>query len=392
MRTAIVHGKIITYDCILQNSYVLIEDGIIIKIGENKPIEEVDIIIDANNQYVSPGFIDLHIHGGGGYDFMDCTLKAFNIIAETHLRNGTTTLMPTTLTGSKNQILNVLSTFKNFKNYSANNSTFLGIHLEGPYFALEHRGAQNPSYIRNPDINEIEDILIFEDYIKRWSIAPELPGALNLGNLLAKKKIIASIAHTNALYDDIVLAIRNGYNLVTHLYSAMNGVIRKNAYRYAGTIEAAFLHDELYVEIIADGKHLPTPLLQLIYKIKGPDKIALITDAMRAAGTTENRSILGSLEDGLEVLIEDGVAKLPDRTSFAGSVATANLLVKTMWKDAGINLTDVIKMMSTTPAKIAGIDDVLGTIEVNKFADIVIFDSEVNIIKVIKNGKVVHTI
>ncbi|MGC8749934.1 N-acetylglucosamine-6-phosphate deacetylase [Hydrotalea sp.] len=390
MRIAIINGNIITYNGIIKNGYVLIEDGIIIKIGENVHDEEIDIIINCNDLYVAPGFIDLHVHGGGGYDFMDETPEAFEMIACTHLKYGTTTLMPTTLTGSKEQILNILRCYKDFKKSNFRKVTFLGLHLEGPYFAMEQRGAQNPKYIRNPDIKEIENILLFEEYIKRWSIAPELPGALMLGKLLSEKKIIAAIAHTNALYDDVVLAFKNGYNLITHLYSAMNGVVRKKAYRYAGTIEAAFLNENLYVEIIADGKHLPAPLLQLVYKIKGPDKIALITDAMRAAGTEVTKSILGRLDDGVEVIIEDGVAKLPDRTSFAGSVATTNLLVKTMWKDAGIDLVDVIKMMSTTPAKIAGIDHEVGSIALNKKADLVIFDLEVNIKKVLKNGIVLE--
>lgn len=391
MRTAIVHGRIITYDGILEKGYIIIDDGIITQIGENTMSEDVDIIVDADNHYVSPGFIDLHIHGGGGFDFMDATQEAFNKVAETHLAYGTTTLMPTTLTGSKEKILDVLRAFQAFRKNNCSKVTFLGMHLEGPYFAMEQRGAQNPKHIRNPDMHEINDILLYEDNIKRWSIAPELPGALPLGKLLTEKNIIASIAHTNALYDDVVLATQYGYKLVTHLYSAMNGVIRKNAYRYAGTIEAAFLNDELYVEIIADGKHLPTPLLQLIYKIKGPDKIALITDAMRAAGTEVNTSVLGSLEDGPEVLIEDGVAKLPDKTSFAGSVATTNLLVKTMWKDTGIPLIDVIKMISTTPAKIVGINHELGSIALNKIADIVIFDEAVNIKKILKKGIVIKS-
>jgi N-acetylglucosamine-6-phosphate deacetylase len=323
---------------------------------------------------------------------MDGSVEAFTKIAETHIKYGTTTLMPTTLTGSTEQIIDVIETFGNFIKNNTTNVSFLGIHLEGPFFAMEQRGAQNPKYIRNPDINEINSILKYEKLIKRWSIAPELLGALQLGNMLNEKNIIASVAHTNALYDDIVAAVSNGYNLITHLYSAMNGVIRKNAYRYAGTIEAAYLIDDLFVEIIADGKHVPIPLLKLVYKIKGPDKIALITDAMRASGTSYTKSILGSKVDGIEVIIEDEVAKLPDKTSFAGSIATTSRLVKTMWKDAELPLSDVIKMMCTTPAKIAGIDHKLGTIEINKIADLVIFDDNVNVYKVIKNGVIVHEV
>lgn len=167
----------------------------------------------------------------------------------------------------------------------------------------------------------------------------------------------------------------------------MNGVIRRNAYRFAGTVEAAFLINNLDVEIIADGKHLLVPLLQLVYKIKGPDKIALITDAMRAAGTDAKQSRLGSINDGIDVIIEDNVAKLADKTSFAGSVATANRLVRVMWKEAGIDLVDVIKMMSTTPACIAGVQNCMGSIETGKDADIVIFDEDVTIKTVFIKGQ-----
>ena len=217
-------------------------------------------------------------------------------------------------------------------------------------------------------------------------MAPELDGALELGNLLSSQNIIASIAHTDAVYPDIVQAVSNGYSLVTHLYSAMNGVIRRNAYRQAGTVEAAFLIDSLDVEIIADGRHLPIPLLQLIYKIKGAAKIALITDAIRAAGTTETNSILGNIDDGMPVIIEDAVAKLPDRSAFAGSVATADRLVRVMWKEAGIDLSEVITMMSSTPARIAGVQDSMGSLSVGANADIVLFDDQVNIRQVFLKG------
>jgi N-acetylglucosamine-6-phosphate deacetylase len=392
MKTAIINAKIISNDTIIENGNISIENGIINGINQVLNENNFDIIVDAKNNFLSPGFIDLHIHGGGGYDFMDGSVEAFTKIAETHIKYGTTTLMPTALTDLTEQIIDVIETFGNIIKNNTTNVSFLGIHLEGPYFAMEQRGAQNPKYIRNPDIHEINSILKYEKLIKRWSIAPELLGALQLGNMLNEKNLIASVAHTNALYDDIVAAVSNGYNLITHLYSAMNGVIRKNAYRYAGTIEAAYLIDDLFVEIIADGKHVPIPLLKIVYKIKGPDKIALITDAMRASGTSYTKSILGSKVDGIEVLIEDEVAKLPDKTSFAGGIATTSRLVKTMWKDAELPLSDVIKMMCTTPAKIAGIDHKLGTIEINKIADLVIFDDNVNVYKVIKNGVIVHEV
>jgi N-acetylglucosamine-6-phosphate deacetylase len=198
------------------------------------------------------------------------------------------------------------------------------------------------------------------------------------------------VAHTDAIYEQVLEAFENGYTLITHLYSAMSGVTRRNAFRYAGVIESAYLLDGMDVEIIADGVHLPAPLLKLVYKIKGADRIALITDAMRAAGMPEGESVLGNMKNGLKVIVEDGVAKLPDRTSFAGSVATADRLVRTMVKMADVPLADAVRMITSTPARIMNVVDKKGSLVAGKDADIVLFDDEINIKMTMINGKVVY--
>jgi N-acetylglucosamine-6-phosphate deacetylase len=205
----------------------------------------------------------------------------------------------------------------------------LGLHLEGPYFSMEQRGAQDPRFIKNPDREEYMKILDYSGDIIRWTVAPELEGALEMGRELKSRGVLPSIGHSNAIYEDVQRAFENGFTHVTHLYSGMSMVRRINAYRYAGVVESAFLIDDMTVEIIADGKHLPQSLLKLIYKIKGPDRICLVTDSMRAAGMPDGEYILGSLRTDQKVVVEDGVAKLPDRSAFAGSVATADRLVKT---------------------------------------------------------------
>jgi N-acetylglucosamine-6-phosphate deacetylase len=311
---------------------------------------------------VAPGFIDIHVHGGGGYDFMDANETAFLKIAETHLQYGTTSMLPTTLTAGKDEMLKTLAAYESANKKNINGAKLLGMHLEGPYIAMNQRGAQDPQFIRDPDPAEYEAILSQYSCIKRWSAAPELKGAIAFGRYVRSKNILPAIAHTDAIYEEVLEAFNNGYTLITHLYSAMSGVTRKNAYRYAGVIESAYIIDDMDVEIIADGIHLPSPLLKLIYKIKGPDRIALITDAMRAAGTSEEESILGSIEHGLKVIVEDGVAKLPDRSSFAGSVATADRLVRTMISMAGVPITDAVKMITDTPARILGISDKKGSL------------------------------
>lgn len=388
----IINGHIITPNRIIQNGTLLINDQKIEAISEGE-VETSDYdVIDAKANYISPGFIDIHIHGGGGYDFMDGDEEAYLKIAEIHARYGTTAMSPTTLTCAKEDLLKAVDLYKSTTLKNTKGAQFIGLHLEGPYFALSQSGAQDPRYIRNPDVEEYKEVIKYgEGVIKRWSVAPELPGAVAMGKFLKSNDIIAAIAHTDAIYEEVVEAVENGYSLATHLYSAMSGVTRRNTYRYAGVIESAFLMDEMDVEIIADGIHLPPPLLKLVYKIKGPDKIALITDAMRGAGMPEGDSILGNKNTGLKVLIENGVAIMADRSSFAGSVATADRLVRTMVNMADIPLIEAVKMLSKTPATIMGVENAKGSLTVGKDADVLIFDSDINIKTTIINGNVIYT-
>lgn len=386
----ITNGTILT-------PYRLIRGGTIVIIGDtiaeisDRDIDVPDAIeIDAAGKYVAPGFIDIHIHGGGGYDFMDGSEEAFLKIAELHAQYGTTALVPTTLTSEKEDLLHTLELFEQARRNNTTGAQLLGMHLEGPYFALNQRGAQDPRYIRDPDPAEYREVMNHSSSILRWSAAPERPGAIEFGKYLRSKGILAALAHTDAVYEEVLEAFEHGYNLATHLYSAMLGVTRRNAFRYAGAVEAAFLIDEMDVEIIADGVHLPPPLLKLVYKIKGPDRTALITDAMRAAGMPPGESTLGSLKNGLRVIVEDGVAKLPDRTAFAGSVATADRLVRTMVQQADVPLLDAVRMATATPARIMGVDRQKGSLLAGKDADLIIFDENINIEITLIMGRIVY--
>lgn len=389
-RIKIFNGRIILPGKIIPNGTVLVADGKITAVEEGDIDFPGAFEIDAKGKYISPGFIDIHIHGGGGHDFMDGTTEAFLKIAEIHAKHGTTAMLPTTLTCEKNDLLLTLDAYDKADKINTTGSAFIGMHLEGPYFSINQRGAQDPKYIRDPDPAEYKEILQNYSSIKRWSAAPELKGAIEFGKYVKSKNVLVALAHTDAVYEEVLEAFQNGYSLATHFYSAMSGVTRRNAFRFAGVIEAAYLLDEMDVEIIADGAHLPAPLLQLVYKIKGPGRTALITDAMRAAGMPEGESILGGLKNGTRVIVEDGVAKLPDRTAFAGSVATADRLVRTMTDIAGISLTDTIQMITETPARIMGIQASKGSLQVGKDADILIFDEEINIQMTMVNGRVVY--
>jgi len=383
-------GCVISPSGLIRDGSVLLTDGIITEVSKGNIDAPDAVVINANGNYISPGFIDLHVHGGGGHDFMDNTIEAFLRIAETHARYGTTAMLPTTLSSSRARLLETLKTYNEAERMNKVGSQFIGMHLEGPYFALNQAGAQDPRYIRNPDPTEYREILAAYPCIKRWSAAPELPGAIEFGNYVTSQGVLAAMAHTDAVYEEALAGFENGYKLVTHLYSGMSGVTRRHAIRYAGVIEAAYLINDLDVEIIADGIHLPPPLLKLVYKIKGSERTALITDAMRAAGTNATESILGSLEDGLKVIIEDGAAKLPDRFAFAGSVATFDRLVRNMVWLAGVPLSDAVKMASATPARIMGIADKKGSIAVGMDADLVIFDEDINVQTTIAQGRVVY--
>ena len=387
--TKIYNASIITPSGFLKDGTLIIADGKIAEISAKNIVVENALEIDAKGKYVSPGFIDMHVHGGGGHDFMDNTLEAFLTVAKTHAQYGTTALMPTTLSCEKEDLLTTLAIYEQADAVDKEGADFVGIHIEGPYFAMSQKGAQDPRYIRNPNPAEYEEILAASKHIKRWSAAPELPGTIEFGRFLKQNNVLAAIAHTDAIYEEVVKAYEVGFTHATHFYSCMSGVSRRNAYRYAGVIESAYLLDDMTVEIIVDGIHLPAPLLKLIYKIKGAENTALITDAMRGAGMPEGKSVLGSLKDGLEVIIEDGVAKLPDRTAFAGSVATTDRLVRNMIKLADVPLLEAVKMASATPAKILNIQDRKGELVKGKDADIVIFDEEINIETTIVKGNVV---
>lgn len=391
-RIIIKNGKVIFPDEIKENLTLVCENGKITRIstpGEEVP-ETGAKVIDAQNRYVSPGFIDIHTHGGGGHDFMDGTVEAFLGAAETHAKHGTTVLLPTTLTSTFEELMKTFSIYKEAVKKNNKGAKFLGLHLEGPYFAYNQRGAQDPKYLRNPEPEEYLKILAASDDIVRWSLAPELPGALDFGKVLTAKNILPSIAHSDAIYEEVVDAWHAGFTHVTHLYSAMSTVSRRNAFRYAGVLEAAYLIDDMTVEIIADGVHLPKPLLQFVYKFKGPDKTALCTDSMRGAGMPDGESILGSLDNGQKVIIEDGVAKLPDRSAFAGSVATTDRLVRTMVDLAEVPLVEAVRMMTLNPARIMHIDSEKGSVKEGKDADFVIFDDHIHVSHTILEGNVIY--
>ena len=390
MKTLIKNGRVITPEATI-SGYVLYEDGIIKEIGAGECTCAADEVIDAQGLYVSPGFIDIHTHGAGGADFMDGTVEAFLTASKMQAAHGATLVYPTTLTSSNEVLFETFETYEKALQANTDGAAFGGLHLEGPYFNPKQAGAQDPRYLRNPDPADYMEILSRSNHIARMSFSPELEGAPELAAELSKRGIIASAGHTDASFEECDEAFKSGCSLITHFFSCTSTITRKFSYRTAGVMEYGYYQDGMAVEIIADGHHVPSSLLHMIVKVKGLDNVVLVTDSMRGAGMPEGPSILGGLADGQECIIENGVAKLMDRSGFAGSVCTADRLVRTMITIGGATMEQAVKMASANPARVMGILDNKGTLEAGKDADIVIFDDNVNVAATIVRGRKVYT-
>ncbi len=366
----------------IEQTDILIEDGKIKKIGK---IKEDCPVIDAGGLYVSPGFIDIHTHGGNGYDYMAGTLEAFVAATTLHMQHGTTSIVPTTVASDLEYTVQFLKKFDQIKDNKEIPVHLLGVHLEGPYLSLAQKGAIPAQYIKNPEKEEYLRLLSASPSIIRWTIAPELEGAYELGDELYRRGINASIGHSSAEDFQVHLAVEHGFKSVTHMYSMTSGIVRKNCYRHPGINEAAYLEDELYLEAIADGHHLPDTLLRLILKNKGYDKVILVTDSMSAAGFQDGLFYLGNPEDHHQVLIKNGVGFMPDMSSFAGSVACTDQLIRTMLK-IDVPLNEAVKMLTLNPAKLLHLDKEIGSLKVGKKADIIFFNQSIDIKQVYVDG------
>ena len=384
MVTKIKNGRLILKDGIDSQKNLYIDDSRILDVTECEI--PFDCEIDANGCYVSPGFIDIHVHGGAGYEFVDGTYEALKNAANIHATHGTTTIYPTLSAFDYNKTVTGLKAISKYKDCDEIMPNIYGAHLEGPYFSPKQSGAQDPSFIRTPDESEYNKLYeTYGDIIKRWSYAPELSGSDKFLNFLNEKNIIASAGHTDAEFEHMKAAYENGMKLITHLYSCTSTITRKSGFRILGVIETAYLYEDIDVETIADGCHLPPELLAMIYKIKGEEHMCLVTDAIRHGGMKNIES--ETCQNGnMPYIIEDGVAKLADRSAFAGSIATTDVLVRTCVKKAGISLESAVKMITEVPARIMGLET-KGKLCAGFDADIVIFDDDINIKNVFVNGK-----
>ena len=381
MLTQIINGKIHTPQGWLKNGSVIINDNKILEVSNCDLAVVGANIVDARGMYIVPGGVEIHVHGGGGRDFMEGTEDAFRTAVDAHMQHGTTSIFPTLSSSSIPMIQAAVRTTE--KLMAEKDSPVLGLHLEGHYFNMKMAGGQMPEYIKNPDPNEYIPLLEETNCIKRWDASPELPGALQFGKYVSSKGILVSVAHTQAEFEDIRAGFDAGYTHATHFYNAMPGFHKKNEYKYEGTVESIYLMDDMTVEAIADGIHVPPTILRLIYKVKGVEKTALITDALACAASDS------SVAFDPRVIIEDGVCKLADRSALAGSIATMDRLIQTMTFKAEVPLFDVCRMISETPAKIMGVYDRKGSLERGKDADILLLDKNLDVRAVWAMGKLV---
>lgn len=390
MKTVLTGGHVITAYRILEDHGLVVEDGKIIDIFSGAYTGTADQVIDVKGCYISPGFIDLHTHGGGGHDFMDGTVEAVIEAAKTHMRHGTTALTPTTTTGPFSEICKALEGYMQAKKVIQDGPHLLGIHLEGPYVSPARNGAQDKAHLRAIDLKEIEQLLDLCPDIVRFSMAPEEPCGMEAGRLLRDRGVMASIGHSDAMYEDVLAACENGYNLVTHYYSGNSTLTRRTHRRELGIIETAYMLDELHVELICDGIHLPPELLRLILKQKPWGQIILTTDSMRGVDMPEGSQVkLGSKENGQDCIVEGGVAMMWHGRSYGGSICTADRCIRTLVQQVNVPLADAVRMMSLNPARLMGYDR-KGSIAVGMDADLCIFDDHIHVEAVMVGGKITH--
>ena len=364
----------------LLDGYVYVENGKIIAVTDQHLA--CDAMYDYTGKYLSPGFIDLHTHGAGGHGFTDTSPEDVIAGCNVHLAHGTTTILPTVMAAPFGVMQKSLADISAAKASGKVKGNLIGAHLEGPYLSAAQCGAQCPTYITPPIADEYEALIAqYKNDIARWTYAPENDPDGTFARYLTEHGILPSAGHTDAKYPDVATAIDGGMKLITHLYSCTSTVTRDHGFRSLGVIESAYLRDELYVEIIADGKHLPPDLIRLIVKIKGVDKVALVTDSLDIAATDQ---VCGQFKGGTAFIVEDGVCKLPDRSAFAGSIATADRLVRVVRDACGFSIAEAVHMITQVPATLLGLPK--GSIKEGLDADLVVFDEQICVSDVFVGG------
>lgn len=388
----VFRGQLVLPDRIEQGALVVREGRFVdvLNLGATLPSDAT--VIDSGDGYLAPGFVDLHVHGGAGGDFMDGTAESFRLALKAHARHGTTRMAVTTTVATHEQILATFDQTRQFRRTpELNGARVMGAHFYGPYFRYEARGAHPGGPIRPAVEQEFNQYLEYADDLVTATVAPEIVGAKEFALACKAKGVRTNVGHSWATFDQMTEAVQDwGVRHIDHLFCAMSDKTRLRQFQMypmqGGVLEATLYYDELTTEVIADGKHLDAGLLKLALKIKGPDRLALVTDCSRALDMPDGNYVIGPRDGGEPLVKKDGVGMLPDLTALASSVEGMDHMIRTFAQLTGRPLWEVIRMASLTPARIAGRDKELGSLEQGKQADVVVLDRDWNVQRVFIDG------
>lgn len=389
--TRVFRGALVRSDGIESGAVVVREGRIVELLTAQAPLPPHAELVDVTAGYIAPGYIDLHVHGGGGGDFMDGTRESFECALRANLRRGTTRLAATTTVARHDQILATLELARQFRHAPLpDGSRVLGAHFYGPYFRYEARGAHPGAEVRAAIEAEYREYLAYADDLVTATVAPEIVGAREFALACRDRGVRTNVGHSWATFDQMTAAVGWGVRHVDHLFCAMSDKSKLRQYQMypmqGGVLEATLYYDELTTEVIADGKHLDASLLLLALKIKGPDRLALVSDCSRALDMPDGQYVIGPRDGGEPLVKHDGVGMLPDLSALASSVEGLDHMVRTFQHLTGRPVWEVIRMATLTPARIAGHDRDLGSLDVGKRADLLILDPQLHVQRVFVDG------
>jgi N-acetylglucosamine-6-phosphate deacetylase len=365
------NARIVLPEQVISNGFLEIADGRIVKVAEGEPSSSTsELVYDAHKATITPGFIDLHVHGGNGGTFTSIDPAEHNLAREFHLKNGTTSMLASTHTTEFSSLLAILKSLAESSRSNRNGSKVLGIHTEGPFISEHKPGAHVIAQLKTGDLSSIEEVLLAADnFVSMVTVAPEIPGGLEAIKYLSKKNIISSIGHTNATYAQAVEGIKAGARSTTHLFNAMSPL----AHRDPGAVGAVLDNEDIFAELILDGIHIHEVIFRIALKSKGVDRINLITDATSLAGLADGE--YGELPDRAVTKI-GGKIVLSGTDTLAGSALSMNMVYQNAAKFAQLTLSELSKISSLNAAKILGKESEIGSLEVGKLADLVLLDAE----------------
>jgi N-acetylglucosamine-6-phosphate deacetylase len=382
-RYALVNGEVVLPDAVVAGRALVVDGSRVVGLAGLDDLGEMPVH-DVGGRYIAPGLIDIHIHGAMGHSFDDPSETSYNAILEENARCGVTSLLVTLSTAPIPRLVRCLEFSRLWMRAEHGGAQVLGVHLEGPYFSLEQRGAQDPRHIRMPDDGSADALLEHSDVTRILTLAPELPGAIELIHRIVASGVVAAAGHSSARDSDLYAAEEAGLRHIIHLWSGQSSTVREGPWRRPGLLEASLASTTLTGEIIADNRHLPPTLMKLAYRCFGAPRLCAISDATSGAGLPDGTTF-GMGEMTYEV--RDGVGMLPDQSSFAGSTTLLGRMIPILVEQVGIPIAHAFRMTSLTPASVIGVDARKGSLEPGKDADIAIFTKELTPWRTVVGGK-----